>query len=44
MPITATQFILDETFYGRQGYATSYAKKLVESNFFCNGLITEVNQ
>lgn len=44
MPITATQFILDETFYGRQGYATSYAKKLVCPDFFVNGLITEVNQ
>ena len=44
MPITATQFILDSTFYGHQGYATSYGKKLVASEFFCNGLITEVNQ
>jgi hypothetical protein len=44
MPITATQFILGDNFYGSQGYATSYGKKLVASEFFCNGLITEVNQ
>lgn len=44
MPITATQFILDSTFFGHQGYATSYAKRLVAPEFFCNGLITEVNQ
>ena len=44
MPITATQYIMDETFFGRQGYATSYGKKLVASEFFCNGLITEINQ
>lgn len=44
MPITATQFILDSSFYGHQGYATSYGKKLVAPEFFCNGLITQVNQ
>ena len=44
MPITATQFILGSDFYGHQGYATSYGKKLVAPEFFCNGLITEVNQ
>ena len=26
------------------GYATSYGKKLVAPEFFCNGLITEVVQ
>lgn len=40
MAITATQFLLDETFYGRQGFATSYGKKLVAPEFFCEGLIT----
>ena len=44
MPITATQYIMDSTFFGHQGYATSYGKKLVASEFFCNGLITEINQ
>ena len=44
MPITATQFLLGSDFFGHQGYATSYGKKLVAPEFFCNGLITEVNQ
>lgn len=44
MPITATQFIMDSSFQGSQGYATSYGKKLVAPEFFCNGLITEINQ
>lgn len=44
MPITATQFILDSSFYGHQGYATSYGKKLVANEFFCDGMITEINQ
>lgn len=44
MPITATQFLLGSDFMGHQGYATSYGKKLVAPEFFCNGLITEVNQ
>lgn len=44
MPITATQFIMDSSFYGHQGYATSYAKKLVVPEFFCNGLITQITQ
>ena len=42
MPITATQFIMGSDFYGHQGYATSYGKRLVAPEFFCNGLITEV--
>ena len=44
MSITATQFIMGADFYGSQGYATSYAKKLVAPEFFCNGLITQVTQ
>lgn len=44
MPITATQFIMDDTFYGRQGYATSFAKKLVANEYFCNGTITQVTE
>lgn len=44
MPITATQFLMGSDFFGHQGYATSYGKKLVAPEFFCNGLITEINQ
>lgn len=44
MPITSTQFIMDDDFFGRQGYATSYAKKLVAPEFFCNGTITQVTE
>lgn len=43
MPITATQFIMGADFSGSRGYATSYAKKLIASDFFCNGTITEIN-
>ena len=44
MPITETQFIMDDTFEGRKGYATSYAKKLVSADFYCNGTITHVEE
>lgn len=44
MPITATQFIMGADFSGSRGYATSYAKKLIASDFFCNGTITEITQ
>ena len=44
MPITATQFIMGADFFGSQGYATSYAKRLVAPEFFCNGVITQVTQ
>lgn len=44
MPITATQFLMGADFFGSQGYATSYAKRLVASEFFCNGVITQVTQ
>ena len=42
MPITSTQFIMGENFQGTQGYATSYAKKLVSKDFYVNGQITHV--
>lgn len=42
MPVTATQFIMGADFSGSRGYATSYAKKLIASDFFCNGTITEI--
>lgn len=41
MAITPTQFIMDDSFQGRQGYATSYAKKLLFSDFYVNGTITQ---
>ena len=44
MPITSTQFIMGENFLGTQGYATSYAKKLVSSDFYVNGQITHVTE
>lgn len=43
MPITSTQFIMGANFNGEQGYATSYAKKLVDNGFFVNGLITHAD-
>lgn len=44
MAITSTQFILGENFLGTQGYATSYAKKLLSADFYVNGLITHVTE
>ena len=44
MAITSTQFIMGENFLGTQGYATSYAKKLLSSDFYVNGLITHVTE
>ena len=44
MAITSTQFIMGEGFLGTQGYATSYAKKLLSSDFYVNGLITHVTE
>ena len=44
MAITSTQFIMGENFLGAQGYATSYAKKLLSSDFYVNGLITHVTE
>ena len=44
MPITATQFIMGADFSGSRGYTTSYAKKLIASDFFCNGTITTTNE
>ena len=40
MPIMSTQFLMGADFAGSQGYATSYAKKLITKNFFVEGLIT----
>lgn len=42
MPIIATQYIMGANFYGDQGVATSYAKKLVSPDFYCNLTFTNV--
>ena len=44
MAITSTQFIMGENFLGTQGYATSYAKKLLSADFYVNGAITHVTE
>ncbi|MBO7615041.1 MAG: hypothetical protein J6T15_05035 [Bacilli bacterium] len=44
MAITSTQFIMGENFLGTQGYATSYAKKLLSGNFYVNGTITHITE
>ena len=42
MPIIATQYIMGADFYGDQGVATSYSKKLVCKDFYCNLTFTNV--
>ena len=44
MAITSTQFIMGENFLGTQGYATSYAKKLLSGDFYVNGAITHITE
>ena len=44
MAITSTQFIMGENFLGTQGYATSYAKKLLSGDFYVNGEITHITE
>ena len=44
MAITSTQFIMGENFLGTQGYATSYAKKLLSGDFYVNGKITHTEE
>lgn len=40
MPIVSSQFIMDETLLGRQGYATEYAKSFVNRKYIVKGHIT----
>lgn len=40
MPIMSTQLIMDETFTGKRGFATSYGKKLVNGNMYSRGSLT----
>lgn len=40
MPIVSSQFIMDDTLLGRQGYATEYAKSFVNRKYVVKGHIT----
>ena len=40
LPIMSTQLLMDETFTGRQGFTTSYGKKMTSSDFFGKSKIT----
>lgn len=40
LPVFATQMIMLDDFLGRQGFATSYAKKLINVKYYVKGLIT----
>lgn len=40
MPIVSSQFIMDDTLLGRQGYATEYAKSFVNRKYIVKGHIT----
>ena len=42
IPIFSTQVIMLDDFMARRGFATSYAKKLVNANFFVTGTVTNV--
>ena len=44
MPIIATQYIMGADFYGDQGVATSYSKKLVSADFYCNVVFTDITE
>lgn len=42
MPIMSTQLLVDETFTGKQGFSTSYGKKMTCSDFYGKSKITHV--
>ena len=42
MPIVSSQFIMDSTLLGHQGYATSYGKRLVNPKYVVKGTITHL--
>lgn len=42
MPIVSSQFIMDSTLLGHQGYATSYGKRLVNPKYIVKGTITHL--
>lgn len=39
-PIISTNLIMDSTFTGQRGFATSYGKKVVNPNMYCAGTVT----
>lgn len=41
LPIMSTQLLMDENFTGKQGFATSYGKKMTNSNFYSANKITK---
>lgn len=42
MPIMSTQLLMDENFTGKQGFSTSYGKKMTCSDFYGKSLITHI--
>lgn len=44
MPIMTTQLLMTEDFTGRQGFASSYGKKMTNPNFYAQGKITNVKE
>ena len=42
MPVLTTQLVMLDDFVGRRGWATSYAKKMVQPRLYCRGEITEL--
>ncbi len=43
MPIVTTDLIMLDDFVGRRGWATSYAKKMVNNKLYLKGKITETS-
>lgn len=41
MPIVSTDLLMTDDFAGRKGWATSYAKKMVNNKFYLRGAITD---
>lgn len=42
MPVITTQLVMLDDFVGRKGWATSYAKKMVQPLLYCRGEITNI--
>lgn len=42
MPVMTTQLLMDETFTGRQGFASSYGKRMTNTDFYAACQITSV--
>lgn len=40
MPVVTTQVVMLDDFVGRRGWATSYAKKMVQPKLYCRGEVT----